>query len=70
MFATCSITVGSYAVFDGAGSFFHLMLYRKGVVISKWVIEIKKVELGSGDEYKGFIFFSSCVPLEFVHHRL
>ena len=57
MFATCSITVGSYAVLDGAGSFFHLMLYRKRVVICKWVIEIKRVELGSGDEYKGFIFF-------------
>ena len=57
MFATCSITVGSYGVLDGAGSFFHLMLYRKRVVISKWVIEIKRVELGSGDEYKGFIFF-------------
>ena len=57
MFATCSITVGSYAVLDGAGSFFHLMLYRKRVVISKWVIEIKRVELGSGDEYKGYIFF-------------
>ena len=62
MFATCSITVGSYGVLDGAGSFFHLMLYRKRVIISRWIIKIKKVELGSGIEYRGLIIQFKFMP--------
>ena len=77
MFATCSITVGSYGVLDGAGSFFHLMLYRKKVIISRWVIKIKKVELGNGDEYIGFLnhfefmlTFEICPPQLVVSNSL